>query len=113
VQLMGAAKLEHLKDHYKNSEFLILPSKSEGWPKAVAEAMFFGCIPVATNVSCVDWMLDHGERGILIPPDIKEAAKIFINELNPDNLSLKSARAQQWSQRYTLERFSEEIESFL
>ncbi|WP_034922798.1 glycosyltransferase family 4 protein [Gillisia sp. CAL575] len=113
VQLMGVAKLEHLKDHYKNSDFLILPSKSEGWPKAVAEAMFFGCIPVATNVSCVDWMLDHGERGILIPPNLKEAAEIFINELNPENLRLKSFKAQKWSQQYTLERFSEEINSFL
>jgi len=113
VQLMGTAKLEHLKDHYKNSDFLILPSKSEGWPKAVAEAMFFGCIPLATNVSCVNWMLDHGERGILIPPNIEDAAAILINELKPDILRLKSVKAQHWSQQYTIERFSQEIESFL
>jgi len=114
VQLMGAAKLEHLKDHYKNSDFLILPSKSEGWPKAVAEAMFFGCIPISTDVSCVDWMMGHGKRGILIPPDIKEAAEIFSNELkNIENLKLKSVRAQKWSQQYTLERFDEGIKDIL
>jgi len=57
VRLMGNCKLEELKEVYKISHFLILASQSEGWPKAVAEAMFFGCIPVATAVSCVPWML--------------------------------------------------------
>jgi len=57
VRLMGNLKLEELKEVYKASHFLILASQSEGWPKAVAEAMFFGCIPVATAVSCVPWML--------------------------------------------------------
>ena len=28
--------------------------------------MFFGCIPIATSVSCVPWMLGGGSRGILI-----------------------------------------------
>ncbi len=57
VSLMGSIKLEELKEVYKTSHFLILASQSEGWPKAVAEAMFFGCVPVVTSVSCVPWML--------------------------------------------------------
>jgi len=57
IHLYGNKPLEVLKQAYKDSHFLILASKSEGWPKAVAEAMFFGCIPVVTNVSCVSWML--------------------------------------------------------
>jgi len=85
IYLHGNQPLEVLKQAYKESHFLILASKSEGWPKAVAEAMFFGCIPIATDVSCVPWMLgspspdssrdQKGEaknvtftkRGILIP----------------------------------------------
>tara|TARA_R100000935_G_C2839123_1_gene169992 strand:+ start:2304 stop:3569 length:1266 start_codon:yes stop_codon:yes gene_type:complete len=87
VQLMGNEVLENLKNVYKSAHFLILASKSEGWPKAIAEAMFFGCIPISTNVSCVPWMLgypppdSYGDqkggamnvritnRGILIPDD--------------------------------------------
>lgn len=64
--LHGNQPLEILKEAYKESHFLILASKSEGWPKAVAEAMWFGCIPIATAVSCVSWMLGGGSRGILI-----------------------------------------------
>lgn len=87
VCLMGNQKHEVLKEAYKNSHFLILASKSEGWPKAVAEAMFFGCITVATGVSCVPWMLSPPapegrdsfvtitERGILIP-DLEKREEI-------------------------------------
>lgn len=57
VSLMGNFKLEELKEVYKYSHFIILASQSEGWPKAVAEAMFFGCVPITTPVSCVPWML--------------------------------------------------------
>jgi hypothetical protein len=31
--------------------------------KAIAEGMFWGCIPVGTAVSCVPFMLDEGKRG--------------------------------------------------
>ena len=66
VKLKGRKSLEELKEVYKKAHFIVLLSKSEGWPKAVAEAMFFGCIPIATGVSCVPWMLGGGSRGILI-----------------------------------------------
>lgn len=114
VQLMGIEKLERLKENYKKSNFLILASKSEGWPKAVAEAMFFGCVPISTDVSCVDWMLDYGKRGILIPPNIEEAADIIIDQIrHRENLMSKSIKAQKWSQEYTLERFEIEIDKLL
>jgi glycosyltransferase involved in cell wall biosynthesis len=66
VNFYGSRPLEELKEAYQKAHFVILPSKSEGWPKAIAEAMFFGCIPIATPVSCVPWMLNYGSRGILL-----------------------------------------------
>lgn len=78
VQFYGSRPLEEVKEAYQKAHFVILPSKSEGWPKAIAEAMFFGCIPIATPVSCVPWMLGSppapeggaklilGNRGILL-----------------------------------------------
>src|SRR5690606_18730604 len=55
-----------MRSAYQENHFLILASKSEGWPKVIAEAMFWGCVPVGTKVSCVPHMLDHGNRGILL-----------------------------------------------
>ena len=110
VSLMGSIKLEELKEVYIASHFLILASQSEGWPKAVAEAMFFGCVPVVTSVSCVPWMLNYGGRGILIDENVTSATEKIQQEIrNPGNLEQKSIAAQTWSQEYTLERFEQGI----
>jgi glycosyltransferase involved in cell wall biosynthesis len=57
ILLHGNVDHSIVTESYKTSHFSFLLSKSEGWPKAVAEAMFWGCIPVASKVSCVPWML--------------------------------------------------------
>ncbi len=130
VCLMGNQKKEVLKEAYQNSHFLVLASKSEGWPKAVAEAMFFGCIPFATGVSCVPWMLDNGKRGVLLSgvesgecPEGSgvESGKFMEESVNkiieligdPDEMKRKSLAGQEWSQQYTLEKFETEIKKLL
>jgi glycosyltransferase involved in cell wall biosynthesis len=74
ITLKGRKSLEELKQAYRNAHFVVLLSKSEGWPKAIAEGMWYGCIPIATAVSCVPWMLNYGSRGILIP-DVEKREK--------------------------------------
>ena len=66
ISFKGSRPLGELKKAYQKAHFVVLPSKSEGWPKAIAEGMFFGCIPIATPVSCVPWMLGGGSRGVLL-----------------------------------------------
>ncbi len=110
IHLKGSQVNEVILEVLKTSHFLILPSKSEGWPKAIAEAMFFGVIPVATKISCVPFMLDHGKRGILIEPSIGEAVESIEDQLkNKENLERMSKAASRWSQDYTLETFETEI----
>lgn len=57
VLMHGNVDNSIVTEAYKNAHFSFLLSKSEGWPKAVAEAMFWGCVPIASAVSCVPWML--------------------------------------------------------
>lgn len=113
VILHGNVDKESLKSALKKSAFLILPSKSEGWPKAVTEAMFFGVIPITTNISCLSWMLDEGRRGILIGEDLDKAVCKIKDSIKNDNLLAISIAAQQWSQKYTLEKFESEIKKLL
>ncbi|NBC58472.1 MAG: glycosyltransferase [Bacteroidetes bacterium] len=111
VKLHGNQPKAVIKKALKYSHFMILPSQSEGWPKAVAEAMFWGCIPIVPRISCVPWMLAEGQRGILMHPhDIKKD----INQLQsliqqPEKLEQISKSAAEWSQQYTLDRFEKEI----
>ena len=114
VFLHGNHNQEVLIKAYQDSHFVILPSKSEGWPKAIAEAMFWGCVPLATAVSCVSYMLDYGNRGVLLVRDLdKDAAAISQLINNPFDFKSKSTAAMNWSGTYTLERFENEIQKLL
>ncbi|MBZ9729763.1 glycosyltransferase [Salegentibacter sp. JZCK2] len=84
VMLKGRKGLEELKEAYKKAHFVILLSKSEGWPKTIAEGMWYGCIPVATAVSCVPWMLGNGSRGIIFADAEKRKEKKEKREENKE-----------------------------
>lgn len=114
VFLMGNQTKEQVQLAYQESHFLILPSKSEGWPKVVAEAMFWGCVPVSSRVSCVPTMLNNEERGILLTMDLDadfEKLKVHID--GQDIYINKSNEAWQWSRIYTVDYFDEEIQKLL
>lgn len=114
VFLHGNQNQEVLKKAYQQSHFVILPSKSEGWPKAIAEGMFWGCVPLATSVSCVADMLDKGNRGILLQLDLdRDVVKIHELMNDPIDFERKSKAALDWSGNYTLELFDNEIQKLL
>ncbi|MDD7885166.1 glycosyltransferase family 4 protein [Flavivirga sp. 57AJ16] len=110
ITIKGNKKKEVIKEALKKTHFLLLPSKSEGWPKAVSEAMFFGVIPITTKISCLPFMLDRGKRGILIEPVIVNAVDSINTYLeNKKRLKLISESASDWSHKYTLDVFETEI----
>lgn len=104
-----------VKRAYQNAHFSFLASQSEGWPKAVAESMWYGCIPISTPVSCVPWMLgvsgqnQIGSRGIIFK-DVDQITRL-IKELvdEKEKMAIISHNAQRWSHEYTLEKFETEI----
>jgi len=114
ISLHGNETAVTVEEAYKKSDFLVLPSQSEGWPKVVAEAMFFGCIPIVTRISCVPWMLGEGERGILLSRELEADVNLLISFISEDRKhSEMSKKVQVWSQQYTLDKFEEEIQRFL
>lgn len=114
VFLNGNQNKETLKRAYKESHFVILPSKSEGWPKAIAEGMFWGCVPIATMVSCVPFMLDYGNRGLLLKMDLEiDSEQVISICKNRNAFDLKSKIASEWSQKYTTDSFEIEIKKLL
>ncbi|PKB17475.1 glycosyltransferase [Flavobacterium sp. 5] len=114
VKLKGNQPKDVVKDAYQGSHFVILPSKSEGWPKAIAEGMFWGCVPIATAVSCVPFMLDFGNRGLLLQMNLEEDVQQLITLLNNESGFLdKSKKASDWSRNYTLDVFEVEIKKML
>lgn len=114
VSLQGNQKQEVVKQAYQDSHFVVLPSDSEGWPKAIAEGMFWGCVPVATAVSCVPFMLDYGKRGVLLEMNLEnDGAQIALILGNQSDFDIKRNKAAEWSREYTLDVFEQEIKQLL
>jgi len=114
IIFQGNQNKETLKQAYQKNHFVILPSKSEGWPKAIAEGMFWGCLPIATIVSCVPFMLDFENRGILLEMDLEKDVVQIENIIKDEgNFLSKSKLAANWSQQFTTEVFESEIKKLL
>ncbi|MGB3590260.1 MAG: glycosyltransferase [Nonlabens sp.] len=133
VRVHGNQPQEVVAQAYRRAHFSFLISRSEGWPKVVAEAMWNGCIAIATPVSCVSWMLNdenyatnskdpeyrYGEmqntikRGIvhLSSTSTQQAVEYLIE--NFEIFEAMSREAQQFSHQYTTEKFEDAIKNLL
>ena len=110
IQLLGNVDSQKVKSELNKAHFLIFLSRSEGWPKVVAEAMFWGCVPITTCVSCVPYMLGEGQRGALVDPNIDSTVTAIEAYLaDPSKYYKHREAAAEWSRQFTLERFEREI----
>lgn len=114
VTLQGNQTQETVKKAYQNNHFLILPSQSEGWPKVVAEAMFWGCVPIATAVSCVANMLDDGKRGLILTMNKETDSKNIMTVIrNNQEYQQMITQGVNWSRQYTIDYFEAEIKNIV
>jgi glycosyltransferase involved in cell wall biosynthesis len=114
IIIQGNQSKETLEKAYQVSNFLVLPSKSEGWPKVVAEAMFWGCVPIVIPVSCVPYMLDYGNRGIVLQMNLEYDTKQIEKVLQDTSCYTKMAlNGMEWSREFTTDKFQKEIKKLL
>lgn len=114
VFFQGNVGASEVKRAYQESHFLIFASKSEGWPKAVAESMFWGCLPITTAVSCVPEMVGNNLRGDLVEPNVSDIiSRIEYYLINPREYQTRCENAMSWSRQFTLEKLDEEIKKLL
>lgn len=114
IFLKGNQDQETIKKAFGESHFVVLPSLSEGWPKVIAEGMFWGCLPLASKVSCLPNMLDNGNRGLLLTLELKQDVVMIESILNnPDDYKEKALHAIEWSRQFTLDVFESEIKKLM
>jgi len=89
---LGQAQVEEV---LAQSHILLLPSAAEGFPKVVAEAANFGCIPMVTDVSCINQYIRHGQNGFLLQANLLPNGQLaaMIAQL-PEAYLLKSMAEQ-------------------
>ncbi len=97
---------------YKKSHFFLLPSTaSEGFPKVIAEAMNFGCIPIVSEVSSIGQYINI-ENGYIVKPATSERLKellITIFEEKDDLLKAKIQKGRIVSKLFTFEYYNKRI----
>ena len=114
ISLKGNHSRETVLKAYQSSHFLILPSKSEGWPKVVAEAMFWGCVPIASPVSCVSYMMGNGSRGVVLQEELNQDVDQIEAVISKQEVYQKMAsEGQTWSRQFTTDKFEAEISKLL
>lgn len=98
IRFRGAVAPDSVGALLAEHDVLIMPSRFEGFPVTMVEAMTAGCVPVASLIRGVtDMAIRDGQNGRLFPVgDVKAAARA-VTELAQDSAALArmSERARQ------------------
>lgn len=83
VELAGWA--DDVRARLVDFDLFVLPSRLEGLPMSLLEAMQAGVAAIATDVGSVDEVIDDGVTGRIVPPDDPSALAAAIDELVADD----------------------------
>jgi len=110
VVFYGAVSQDKVLDFYGQSHCLVLASETEGWPKAIVEAMSFGLVCIGANRGLVPQILGEG-RGLVVEPGDVIALAATLARVMDDAVEAErlSARAVAWARQFTLEGLGEAL----
>jgi glycosyltransferase involved in cell wall biosynthesis len=94
---------------YKKCSFLLLPSTaSEGFPKVIAEAMNFGCIPIVSNVSSIGQYITEENVYIVAPSTAEELKRVLsrVASESTEMLKQKAMTGYKTSSSFTFENYT-------
>lgn len=110
IEIAGTLSREELNDKYAKAHILILPSSSESFPKVIAEAAAYGCIPVTTSLSAISKQISDGDNGFLMDRVSTDNIITILNRVSAtDSLKQVSLNAIEMSTQFTYERFRESM----
>jgi glycosyltransferase involved in cell wall biosynthesis len=115
VRFHGWVAHDHVLALLQDAHFILLPSKTEGWPKVLSEAMAYGVVPVSSQVSAIPQVLAEAGTGAALPPQDVAGFARAIRQIVDD--------ADRWKQmveaglgaapRFTYERYLLRLDEML
>lgn len=82
IRLHGWMRRDELEHYLARAHVLLLPTTaSEGFPKVIAEAMAFGCVPVTSPISSIGQVLGETGGSVVVQPDESwaDAVEVVLN----------------------------------
>ena len=104
-----------LAPRYAEAHLMLFPSRSEGWPKVLSEAMAFGVVPVASRVSSIPEYLVKFDIGTVADPqDVNGFVDGVLEYVNaPDRWREESPKAVQAAEGFTYAKYIERVSTML
>jgi glycosyltransferase involved in cell wall biosynthesis len=104
ARVLGPVERVRAFELYAESDVYVLPSRAEGLPLAILEAMSAGLPVVTTRVGAIPTVVVDGENGLLVDPDDSDALTLALERL----LAAPSLREKMGArnQRVVRERYS-------
>jgi glycosyltransferase involved in cell wall biosynthesis len=114
IEFAGAVPSEVVPELLAQAQVFTLISDSEGWPKALSEAMAFGCVCIGSDRGLIPEFLSEG-RGITIPPQNVAALTEALRKIaaDPGKYEEMRARACNWAQGYSIENLREGLRALI
>ena len=110
IDITGPISREKLNEIYGRCHIIILPSKSEGFPKVIAEGISYGCVPIVTNVGSISHYVNKN-NGVLLKTRSQDELKNAIEYLLSDRTKLKilSENGSKISKLFTFEYYNQQL----
>ncbi len=112
ILFYGWMNREHLTDIFSKCHLILLPtSASEGFPKVLAEAANFGCVPAVSNISSIpDYISD--KNGFVWTPAAESFADFFTRILSDKApLQEKAYQAYEFAEDFTYEFYINKLKT--
>jgi glycosyltransferase involved in cell wall biosynthesis len=109
VRFLGIVPQKQIALELNRSELFVLPSREEGHPKALIEAMAVGTAVLGTDVTGIREFIEHGQTGWLCRPDSASLQEAIQHLLARPDLRARLGQAGHIyaADHYALERIAE------
>lgn len=111
VKFHGFLSKTEIFEIYKQAHFILLPSKSEGFPKVIAEAACFGVIPIVSDVGSITHYVNE-TNGFIWKINSKHKFCDIVNQAiftEKEILSKKSNHCKYLGQLFTFANYLKKL----
>jgi glycosyltransferase involved in cell wall biosynthesis len=114
VNFTGGVGFDEVLQFLERAGILVLASETEGWPKAIVEAMALGLVAIGSDVGLVPEILGEG-RGLIVPIGDAEALTSALQKVlsAPDAYAEMRSRAATWAGQYSIESMRDSLRGLL
>ena len=101
IKILGTLKKDKMTEWLKSIDIYTQPSKQEGLPRSVIEAMSLGCAAVGSNIAGIPELLD--EECLFDPDNNKEIVNSLLWVLDKKNMISQAKRNFEKAKEYQLD----------